>query len=62
MTQDLDEGPIIEKSVAKVSHKDTVEDLKTKGKYIEKLVLSRAIGLHLQRRVLVHNNKTVVFE
>ena len=62
VTQDLDEGPIIEQSVAKVSHKDTVEDLKTKGKDIEKLVLSRAIGLHLQRQVLVHNNKTVVFE
>ena len=62
VTQDLDEGPIIERSVAKVSHKDTVEDLKTKGKDIEKLVLSRAIGLHLQRRVLTHKNKTIVFE
>ena len=62
MTQDLDEGPIIEQSVAKVSHKDTVDDLKTKGKDIEKMVLSRAISLHLQRRVLVHNNKTVIFE
>ena len=62
VTQDLDEGPIIEQSVAKVSHKDTVEDLKTKGKDIEKLVLSRAIGLHLQRRVLTHKNKTIVFE
>lgn len=62
VTQDLDEGPIIEQSVAKVSHKDTVEDLKTKGKDIEKLVLSRAISLHLQRRVLTHKNKTIVFE
>ena len=62
MTQDLDEGPIIEQSVVKVSHKDTVDDLKTKGKDIEKLVLSRAIGFHLQRRVLTHKNKTIVFE
>ena len=62
VTKDLDEGPIIEQSVAKVSHKDTVDDLKTKGKDIEKMVLSRAIGLHLQRRVLVHKNKTIVFE
>ena len=62
VTQDLDEGPIIEQSVAKVSHKDTVEDLKTRGKDIEKMVLSRAISLHLQRRVLVHKNKTIVFE
>ena len=62
VTQNLDEGPIIEQSVAKVSHKDSIEDLKIKGRDIEKLVLSRAISLHLQRRVLVHNNKTVVFE
>ena len=62
VTQDLDEGPIIEQSVVKVSHKDTVDDLKTKGKDIEKLVLSRAIGFHLQRRVLTHKNKTIVFE
>ena len=62
LTQDLDEGPIIEQSVTKVSHKDTVEDLKTKGNDIEKLELSRAIGLHLQRRVLTHKNKTIVFE
>jgi formyltetrahydrofolate deformylase len=62
VTQDLDEGPIIEQSIAKVSHKDTVDDLKTKGKDIEKMVLSRAISLHLQHRVLVHMNKTIVFE
>lgn len=62
VTQDLDEGPIIEQSVTKVSHKDTVDDLKTKGKDIEKMVLSRAISLHLLRRILVHKNKTIVFE
>ncbi len=62
MTQDLDEDPIIEQSVAKVSHKDCIEDLKIKGHNIEKLVLSRAISLQLQRRVLVHNNKTLIFE
>ena len=62
VAQNLDEGPIIEQSVAKVSHKDSFEDLKIKGRDIEKLVLFRAISRHLQRRILVHNNKTVVFE
>lgn len=62
VTQDLDEGPIIEQSVAKVSHKDTIDDLITKGKDIEKMVLSRATSLHLQCRVLVHKNKTIVFD
>lgn len=47
LTQDLDEGHIIEQCVAKVSHNDTVDGLKTKGKDIEKMVLSRAISLHL---------------
>ena len=61
VTEDLDEGPIIEQEVARVNHHDTVADLIRKGKDLERLVLSRAVRLHLQHRVLVYDNKTVVF-
>ena len=61
VTEDLDSGPILEQEVTKISHKDTVEDLIRKGKDLEKIVLSRAIWIHLQRKSLVHNNKTVIF-
>ena len=61
VTEDLDEGPIIEQEVARVNHRDTVADLIRKGKDLERLVLSRAVRLHLQNRVLVYDNKTVVF-
>ncbi len=61
VTEDLDEGPIIEQEVARVNHQDTVADLIRKGKDLERLVLSRAVRSHLQNRVLVYNNKTVVF-
>lgn len=61
-TGDLDEGPIIEQDVVRVSHSDTVNDLIRKGRDLERLVLARAIRLHLQDRVLVHQNKTVIFE
>ncbi len=61
VTKDLDEGPIIEQAVARVNHRDTVKDLIRKGKDLERLVLSRAVRLHLQNRVLVYDNKTVVF-
>ena len=60
VTADLDAGPILEQEVTKVSHKDSVEDLIRKGKDLEKIVLSRAIWTHLQRKALVHNNKTVI--
>lgn len=62
VTADLDAGPILEQDVVKISHKDTVEDLVRKGKDLEKIVLSRAIWTHLQRKALVHNNKTVIFD
>ncbi len=62
VTADLDAGPILEQDVAKITHKDTVEDLIRKGKDLEKIVLSRAIWVHLQRKALVHNNKTVIFD
>lgn len=61
VTEDLDAGPIIEQDVVRVSHKDSVPDMVRKGKDLEKTVLSRAIYMHLQHRVLVYNNKTVVF-
>lgn len=62
VTADLDAGPIIEQDVVRVSHRDTVEDLIRKGKDLERVVLARAVRLHLRDRVLVYDNKTVVFE
>ncbi|MDJ0747289.1 MAG: formyltetrahydrofolate deformylase [Xenococcaceae cyanobacterium MO_167.B27] len=61
VTEDLDEGPIIEQEVVHVSHRDTVADFIRKGKDLERLVLARAVRLHLQNRVLVYENRTVVF-
>ncbi len=61
VTQDLDAGPIIEQDVVKISHRDTVRDLIRKGKDLERIVLARGVRLHLQHRVLVYGNKTVVF-
>jgi len=61
-TTDLDEGPIIEQDVARVSHRDSVADLVRKGRDVERNVLARAVRAHLEHRVLVYENKTVVFE
>ncbi len=61
VTADLDEGPIIEQDVVRVSHRDDVSDLIRKGKDLERLVLARAVRLHLQNRVLEYDNRTVVF-
>jgi formyltetrahydrofolate deformylase len=61
VTSDLDEGPIIEQEVMRVSHKDSVENLIRKGRDLEKVVLARAVWAHLQNRVLVYRNRTVVF-
>lgn len=61
VTADLDAGPIIEQNVTRVSHKESVKDMIRRGQDVEKLVLSQAIWHHIQRRVLVYNNKTVVF-
>jgi formyltetrahydrofolate deformylase len=60
-TKDLDEGPIIEQDVIRSSHRDTVADLVRKGRDVERAVLSRAVRWHLDERVLVYGNKTVVF-
>ena len=62
VTEDLDAGPIIEQDVVKITHKDSISDLVRKGQDLEKIVLSRAIWSHLQRKTLVHKNKTVVFD
>ncbi|MEZ4369258.1 MAG: formyltetrahydrofolate deformylase [Polyangiaceae bacterium] len=62
VTSDLDQGPIIEQGVQRVSHRDSVEELVRKGRDLEKLVLSQAVRWHLEDRVLVYNNKTVVFD
>ena len=61
-TAELDEGPIIEQDVVRCSHRDSVEDLVRKGRDLEKLVLARAVRSHLDDRVLVYGNKTVVFD
>lgn len=61
VTQVLDDGPIIEQDVVRVSHSDTVDDLIRKGRDLEKVVLSRAVRWHVENRVLVYGNKTVVF-
>lgn len=61
VTEDLDEGPIIEQDITRVSHTHTIKDFILKGRDLEKIVLSRALKLHTQRKVMVFNNKTVVF-
>jgi formyltetrahydrofolate deformylase len=61
VTADLDQGPIIEQDVCRVSHRDEVEDLVSKGRELERQVLTRAVRLHLQRRVLIFQNRTIVF-
>jgi formyltetrahydrofolate deformylase len=62
VTVELDQGPIIEQDVVRVSHRDSVADLIRKGRDLEKVVLARAVNLHLRNGVLVYGNKTVVFE
>lgn len=61
VTTELDAGPIIEQDVVRITHKDTVQDLVNKGKDLEKIVLSRAVQKHIDRKVLVYKNKTVIF-
>jgi formyltetrahydrofolate deformylase len=61
-TRNLDEGPIIEQDVVRCSHRDSISDLIRKGRDLEKVVLARAVRWHLDDRVLVYSNKTVVFE
>jgi formyltetrahydrofolate deformylase len=62
VTEALDDGPIIEQDVARISHRDQVEDLIQKGRDLERIVLSRAVAWHLEHRILRYGNKTVVFD
>jgi formyltetrahydrofolate deformylase len=62
VTDVLDDGPIIEQDVMRVSHRDQLEDLVEKGRDLERVVLSRAVRWHLEHRILVYGNKTVVFD
>jgi formyltetrahydrofolate deformylase len=62
VTEVRDDGPIIEQGVARISHRDTLEDLVDKGRDIEKVVLSRAVRWDLENRILLYDNKTVIFE
>lgn len=61
VTEDLDAGPIIAQDVTRISHKESIEDLVIKGKDLEKMVLSQAIFLHLQHKILSYNGKTIIF-
>lgn len=61
VTPELDAGPIIKQEVSHISHKDTVSDLIRKGRDLEKIVLSKAVNKHIERKILVYNNRTVVF-
>src|SRR5206468_7042932 len=61
-THNLDEGPIIEQDVVRISHRDGLEDLLQKGRDLEKVVLARAVRWHLDHRVLVYDRKTVIFD
>ncbi|MCY8268409.1 formyltetrahydrofolate deformylase, partial [Bacillus haynesii] len=61
VTNELDEGPIIEQDIERVDHRDNVEALKNIGRTIERSVLARAVKWHLEDRIIVHGNKTIVF-
>jgi len=62
VTEALDDGPIIEQGVQRISHRDTLEDLVEKGRDLEKVVLSRAVRWHIENRILLYDNKTVIFD
>lgn len=62
VTEVLDDGPIIEQGIERISHRDSLEDLVTKGRDIEKVVLSRAVRWHVENRILLYKNKTIIFE
>jgi formyltetrahydrofolate deformylase len=62
VTNELDEGPIIEQDIIRISHKDTVSDLMRKGRDLERLILARALYYHSEHRILVHGKKTIVFD
>jgi formyltetrahydrofolate deformylase len=61
ITNELDAGPIIEQDVVRITHRDSIEDIINKGKDLEKIVLSRAVQKHIERKILAYKNKTVIF-
>jgi formyltetrahydrofolate deformylase len=61
VTEVLDDGPIIEQGTSRISHRDSLDDLVEKGRDLEKVVLSRAVRWHIENRIFVHGNKTVIF-
>ena len=62
VTEVLDDGPIIEQGVVRISHRDSLEDMVEKGRDVEKVVLSRAVRWHIENRILLFGNKTIIFE
>ena len=62
VTRELDEGPIIEQDIVKISHKDSLQKLKQKGRDMERLVLARALQYHIENRILVRGQKTIIFD
>ena len=62
VTEVLDEGPIIEQDIDRISHRDQVEDLIQKGRDLERIVLSKAVRWHIENRILLYSNKTVIFD
>ncbi len=62
VTEDLDEGPIIDQDVVRISHKDSLKDLIRKGRFLERLVLARALDLHINNRILKFGKKTIIFD
>ena len=62
VTKELDDGPIIDQDIIKISHKDSIKDLIRKGRDLERLILSRALFFHSQHRILVHGKKTIIFD
>ena len=62
MTEIVDQGPVVDQDVIRVSHRDSIQDLVRKGRDIERVVLARAVRAHAQDRVVVHAGRTVVFE
>jgi formyltetrahydrofolate deformylase len=62
VTEVLDEGPIIEQDIDRISHRDQVEDLIQKGRDLERIVLYKAVRWHIENRILIYGNKTVIFD
>ena len=62
VTEEVDQGPIIEQDVVRITHRDTIQDMIRKGRDLEKIVLARAVRWHLEHKILVYDNKTVIFD